>query len=66
MDSQPKAVDVPSEHYPDGYRIEDAFFLDPDWKCPRCSWMNKAIRDGCRHCGYVGGECPTHEVTPEY
>lgn len=45
--------------------IAEKFWTDPDWICPRCQWTNMAIRHGCRHCGYVGGECPTHEIEPE-
>lgn len=41
---------------------EEKLWTDPDWTCPRCNTVNKAIRHGCRECGYVGGECPTHEV----
>jgi hypothetical protein len=32
----------------------EQLWKDPDWKCPRCGWMNKAIRERCRNfdCGF--------------
>lgn len=43
-------------------KTEEQLWRDPPWTCPRCKTLNPAIRHGCRECGYVGGECPTHEV----
>ena len=28
----------------------------PDWICPHCQWVNYAIRDICRNCGFDSGQ----------
>lgn len=34
--------------------ILEQLWKDPDWTCPRCGWVNKAIRERCRNfqCGW--------------
>ena len=34
----------------------EQFWKDPDWTCPHCKFVNKAIREKCRNCAYIGGE----------
>lgn len=43
---------------------EEQLWLDPDWTCPRCRYVNLAVRAACRNCGYIGGELMIYECVP--
>lgn len=32
--------------------LEEQLWKDPDWTCPSCQFVNKAIREKCRNCGF--------------
>jgi hypothetical protein len=40
----------------------------PDWICPKCKWVNFAIREKCRNCRYDSncGEFPWYNPMPPY
>ena len=42
-------------------RTVEQLWKDPPWQCPQCRWMNVAIRERCRNCGFdsalVSGDC---------
>lgn len=40
----------------------------PDWTCPNCRFVNMAIRELCRNCGYDSnaGEFPYYDPMPPY
>jgi hypothetical protein len=46
----------------------EQLWLDPDWTCPHCRFVNRAIRRHCRHCGYDSnaGEFPYYNPLPPY
>lgn len=41
---------------------KEQLWRDPNWKCPRCESVNRAIRHSCGGCNYIGGELAIHEV----
>lgn len=55
--------------------VEEKLWTDPDWNCPRCEWVNFAVRSKCRNCGFdswlVSGDCyfelnsPTANLEPD-
>ena len=49
-------------------QTENQLWLDPDWDCPHCRYVNKAIREKCRNCGYDSnaGEFPYYNPLPPY
>jgi hypothetical protein len=47
---------------------ENQLWQDPDWNCPHCEAVNRAIREKCRTCGYDSnaGEFPYYNPLPPY
>ena len=47
---------------------KEQLWLDPDWTCPHCRYVNFAIRERCRNCGYDSnaGEFPYYNPLPPY
>jgi hypothetical protein len=41
---------------------KEQLWKDPDWICPRCKTANKAVREKCRECAYIGGEVMIYEA----
>jgi hypothetical protein len=48
--------------------VEDQLWRDPAWTCPHCQFVNFAIRQRCRNCGYDSncGEFPWYNPLPPY
>jgi len=48
--------------------VEEELWKDPDWTCPHCQFVNFAIRQKCRNCGYDSnaGEFPWYNPLPPY
>ena len=48
--------------------VEEQLWKDPDWMCPHCQFVNFAIRQKCRNCGYDSnaGEFPYYNPLPPY
>lgn len=40
---------VPSEAADRNIELEEQLWHDPDWTCPKCGFVNLAIRDRCRN-----------------
>ncbi len=47
---------------------EHLWTKEANWKCPHCQFMNRAIRERCRNCGYDSncGEFPWYNPLPPY
>lgn len=50
--------------------VQEQLWKDPDWTCPNpaCQFVNFAIRQKCRNCGYDSnaGEFPYYNPLPPY
>jgi hypothetical protein len=48
--------------------VSEQLWKDPDWNCPNCDFVNFAIRQRCRSCGYDSnaGEFPYYNPMPPY
>jgi hypothetical protein len=50
--------------------VAEQLWKDPDWTCPNpaCRFVNFAIRQKCRNCGYDSnaGEFPWYDPMPPY
>jgi len=46
----------------------EQLWKDPDWTCPHCRFVNFAVREKCRKCGYdsSAGEFPYFNPLPPY
>jgi len=37
---------------PRDIETEEQLWKDPPWTCPQCRYVNLAIRERCRNCGF--------------